>query len=186
MINGRPVVLVDCDDVVGRFNHGICKLIFERTGVQYTEEDIRTWDIFQTISHPEHPDLEDHCYAIANSPGWCLDIEPFPGAQEGIAKLREVSEVFFVTSPFKGITWEGERRAWIEKHFGVDKKHVIQAHAKFLVRGEFLVDDKPDNIRKWQNYNPDDVAMLWDRPHNRDADDLYRVHSWQAVLEDIY
>jgi 5'(3')-deoxyribonucleotidase len=150
----------------------------EKLGVEIEEGHIKTWDFHETI---DSEGLKDHVYGKMKEEGWCLNLEVFPGAIEGVQRLQEIAEVFFVTSPFDSPFWEYERRLWLKNHFRIDRKHVLQGDAKFLVRGELFIDDKPDHIHKWLRYMPGrGHALLWDRPHNASST-LDRVSSWEEV-----
>jgi 5'(3')-deoxyribonucleotidase len=186
MLNGKPVVLLDCDDVVARCINGMARIAGSFLGRDITEEDVKTWDFHKSFGDE---DLKQHIYEKMSEKGWCLSLEPFEGAIEGVHELQKISEVFFITSPFHSEHWEFERRAWLLKHFGFKKDRILQGSAKFLVRGEFFVDDKPDHVRQWMNgshwgtYPYYGLPCLWDRPHNKEAKDLdtYRIHSWDEL-----
>ncbi len=190
MLNGRPVVILDSDDVLGRCIKKMADETHKLVGRLYSEEEILTWDFFETVQHPEHPELKKTVEATMRSQGWCLGMEAFPGAVEGVKKLEEVAEVFVCTSPFGGPFWEFERREWLYKTFGIKGKRVMQGYAKFLMHAEFFVDDKPKNVQEWRDYNAthcrmQGLGLLWDRPHNRNVT-MARVHSWQELHDLVY
>ncbi len=189
MLNNRPIVLLDSDDVLGRCIKKMTDEVFKLVGRQYTEEEILTWDLFDTVKHVEYPALKDVVYETMKSPGWCLGIEPFPGAVEGVKRLREIAEVFVCTSPMGGPFWEYERREWLWQNFEIGGKRVLQGHSKFLVHSEVFVDDRATNVVEWIKYNHEHskrpgLGMLWDRPHNKGAP-LERVHSWEELYEKV-
>lgn len=183
MLKGKPVVLLDCDDVVLRCAHKMLREVNTRLGTRYTEEDLTsTWDLFGNLNHPEHPDLKQFVEDKMREPGWCLDLDPFPGAVDGVAKLQKMAEVFFITSPFRQAPhWEYERRENLRKNFGISTDRVLQGSAKFLVRGDVFVDDKPDHCNEWSSYSSEGTAFLWDRPHNGYYQGLLRLRSWEEL-----
>lgn len=185
MLNGKPIVLLDSDDVLGRCAKKMCEEAFKIVGHQYTEEDLRTWDFFDTVRHPEHPTLRKTIEGLMRTKGWCASMEPFPGAKEGVQHLQEIAEVFVITSPFGGDFWEAERREWLYENFGIKSTRVLQGFSKFLVRGELFVDDKPANVRSWTGYGIDNrmpgQGILWDRPHNRDDTECMRIKTWDEL-----
>jgi 5'(3')-deoxyribonucleotidase len=184
MLNGKPVVLLDVDDVVCRCIQGMAKETGELLGRDILEEEVKTWDFHKTFGGEE---LEKHIEAKMSEKGWCFSLEPFPGAVEGVKWLMEIAEVFFVTAPFHGEHWPHERRVWLYKNFGVDRDRVIQAHAKFLVRGELFIDDKIKNLEEWWKYGDGstrvEIPAVWDRPHNREMGKFVRFHNWDEVYD---
>jgi 5'(3')-deoxyribonucleotidase len=187
MLNGKPVVVLDSDDVLSRCNHQMAKSAAHILGRHWPEEEISTWDFFTSVGHENYPGLKKFLEAEMRTKGWCASMEPFDGALEGVKRLQEIAEVHVCTSPFGGEFWEYERRQWLYEKFHIKGKHVMQGFSKFLVRGDIFVDDKPKNIEEWNAYGAENkilgVGLLWDRPHNRDAVDLRRVCGWDALIE---
>lgn len=187
MLNGKPVVLVDCDDVVCQCLSGMAELSFKKTGIEIPLESLKTWDFFDTVSHPEHPDLKEWIEGKMQEAGWCASLKPFPGAVEGIRRLKEISELFFVTAPFKGEHWPHERRTWLQKEFNMEHWRIIQCSSKFLVRGELFIDDKVEHVVEWEKYGNSigapGLGAIWDRPHNRvrTTDTFCRFRDWDTV-----
>ena len=185
MLRGRPVVLLDVDDVVCRCVQGMADVAGKKLGVEISESDVKTWDFHDTITGPG---LQEHIEEMMSQKGWCRNLVPFPGAINGVKSLMEVAEIFFVTAPFHGEHWMHERREWLYHHFGIDRDRVLQGHSKFLVRGELFIDDKVENLMKWQDYGDenglDGQALLWDRPYNRTdprAAAFSRFTNWDQV-----
>jgi len=192
MLNNRPVVLIDSDDVLGRCNKKMAEEVYRLFGLQYAEEDVHEWDFFKSLEerHPEHPTLKKDVEALMRSRGWAASMDVFDGAREGVEKLRTIAEVFIATSPFGGEFWEYERRQWLWDNFKVPGKRVMQGHSKFLLHAEAFVDDKPANITLWAEYNKGHartpgLSLLWDRPHNR-RENLDRVVSWDDLYNRVY
>lgn len=191
MLNDRPVVVLDSDDVLGRCIKRMADDVHRIVGRLFTEEEILTWDFFDTVKLAEHPDLKKQVEGLMRSKGWCKSIEPFPGAVEGVRRLETIAEIFVCTSPFGGDFWESERRQWLYDVFGIKGKRVMQGYSKFLMHAEFFVDDKPKNVTEWSAYNEKHAripgtGLLWDRPHNRHDVVCDRVHSWNELFARVY
>ena len=181
----QPVVLVDCDGPLADFTTYALELVFQETGKQWQPEDIKTWEIFETINDKS---LEDRVYAKLKGRGGCSSLAVVEGALEGIKRLQGISEVVIVTAPFSGSeTWVHERENWLYKHFGIPAVDIIHAKKKYHVAGDFLVDDRPKHIRSWAARWKSGHALLWDTPGNRTAADqsLERVHSWAEVFDRV-
>lgn len=181
MLNGRPVVLLDCDDVVANCSGAMCDIYQKRTGETVDLHSFKSWDFFEHID-PEH---KDHMFSQMQTQGFCIQLEPFEGAVDGVTRLMEIAEVFFITSPFTGPHWHYERENWLRSHFKVGRDRILQASAKFLVRGELFIDDKPETCISWLRYMQNGNAFIWDRPFNRNIEGswLPRFHNWDQVYE---
>lgn len=156
------------------------KLANERSGNSWVATDVRTWDIFQSIGDAE---LEEHVYKEIKKPGGCRTLGVLAGAQEGVKRLQELADVYIVTSPFNGSsTWVHERELWLEEHFGIHHKNIVHTKAKYLCAGDFFVDDRPENVWKWQEKNTG-MALLWDLPCNRGVRNVRRVSSWHELYD---
>jgi 5'(3')-deoxyribonucleotidase len=80
-------------------------------------------------------------------------------------------------------TWASERQQWLAEHFGISHKHLVSTPAKYLVRGELFVDDKPEHVEQWQAANPCGVGVLWSRAYNRSATHLRSVSQWGPLVD---
>ena len=97
-------------------------------------------------------------------------------------------DVYAVTAPFKSQTWAFERNESLKEHFGFDKRSIVQTNAKFLIAGDYLLDDCPTYLTEWAAEHPESVSMLWHLPNTRLLDDppVYsRVHTWDEVLTKV-
>ena len=105
------------------------------------------------------------------------------GAAEGIAYLRSIGDVVWVTAPNHLCpTWDHERRQWLKRHFESPPKDVIFCDDKGLVKGDVFIDDKPENIRRWQSQNPEGKAYLFDAPNNKHVEWPRRL-DWAGVKD---
>lgn len=75
------------------------------------------------------------------------DLEAIDGSKEAIRELKELFEVYFLSTPM----WDHpqsfmDKRLWLENHYGVwCKKRLILTHRKDLNIGDFLIDDTVHN-----------------------------------------
>lgn len=155
--------LLDVDGVLGDFHTPCIHIINELMGTSHKVEDFDDWDIFDALKVPT--DVRKKVYDRMHEVGWCTNLGIYDGAVDGVRALREICDVYFVTSPMDSLTWEGERRRWVSKHFNVPRSTVLNASAKYVCAGDFLVDDKIDNLIKWQKGHPGGVPIRWIMPH---------------------
>ncbi len=188
-------VLLDVDGVLADFIGRVCATIYNLSGLERTPEQVTEFDFCRSLALPADVArlVKRH---ISEEPGWWSSLEPLPGAVEGVARLREVADVYIVTSPWNSCrTWLHEREAWLATHFGIPHSRVIACSAKHLVAGDMLVDDKTETCAAWEHeqahmwQKPDGTqgmtfAVQWQTPHNRrDEWDGKATRSWAELVE---
>jgi len=188
----KPTVLLDCDGVLADFTSATLKLVLKVTGRHYEPDDIKTWEIFDSLPEKE---AKDEVYGILKAPGGCTSIPVYPDAHDAIRRLRELATIIIVTSPFTSSpTWMHERQLWLEHHFGDGIHSVIHAKHKDHVHGDFFIDDKPSHIKEWLDYwvrsgrDSKVVGMVWRTPraHYDEVDPLaVQVDDWESALSTI-
>lgn len=172
--------LTDVDEVLCNFQKPALEAM-ARLG-KNIGEDYDQWDIFLCLT----PEEKAKVFADIETPGFCRSLEPLPGAVEAIREIQTFADVYAVTSPFHSPTWVHERDAWLKEHFGLEKKNIVYTSAKYLVGGDVLLDDRPENVTKWREFNPEGVGLLWHLPQTRNH--MYpgpRVYSWEEVLSHL-
>lgn len=116
--------------------------------------------------------------AIMNKPGFYRSLEPIEGAVEALnAMINEGHQVDIVTSPWiKNETCASDKLAWIEQHFGEGwGKRMTITSDKTLVRGDVLIDDKPEITGK---YDPLWEHVYFTQPYNKNLNHNRRLDSW--------
>lgn len=175
-------ILIDMDDVIENFTEAWVKGIGEKFGYCLTSEDIKDWHIGKF-----YPELTtEELYSIIRDPDFWLKVEPKEDAMKYIPKLQEHFDVYLVTAT--EIATAGRKlKDLIEVYFPfIDEHHIIIAHNKQMVRGDYIIDDGLHNL-----IGHDAFKMLYDVPHNRLPDNLenklgiYRVFSWKDIYETI-
>jgi 5'(3')-deoxyribonucleotidase len=178
----RKRLLCDVDEVLVDFQRPALSILERLTGKKLTPDDYEVWDMFSLFTEEEKTLVREEI----SKPGFCRALPPVPGAAEGLLEARSLVDVFAVTSHFTSPTWVHERDAALIEDFGFKRGEIVHTSAKFLVKGDFLLDDRPKNVTEWKEHHPDGTAMLWHIPNTRKLgmDDI-RVRSWAEVLERI-
>lgn len=178
-------LLLDCDGVMADFTgallpHIACLL--DRRDNPPTDDEITEFDIAAAFGLP--PAL---VYEPVGLAGFCRNLEPYPGAAEGIEVLRKRGvEVRACTTPFDSDHWSRERERWLVEKMGFDRKHIIQVHEKEICAGAALIDDKTSTLVKWQAEYPSARAIQFVRPWNkRDAWEGSRVADWPSLVTTV-
>ncbi len=175
-------VLLDCDGVLADFVEGFLGLVEDYTGRKYKHEDITEFHIEKALGLSE-----EDARAIFDmvGRGFAAYLRPLPGAVEAVKRLREIAEVYIVTSPWNSCnTWMSERERWLRVHLDIPHSHVLHGSAKHLVCGDFLVDDKTENCITWQGHHPRSKAVLWKAPWNaNDEWGGHHMNDWDQLIE---
>lgn len=187
----RPYrVGLDTDGVKGNLVDLIISDLNQRYGTNLTHDTVPEWDIVKAIVPPEEL---DGWWERFGAEGFVhSQLQPYPGAVEGVKKLQEIADVYVVTSPvWSSRTWTYDRNAWLYKHFGILTSKVIHSSAKYTFYGDMLVDDKTSTVIRWQEEHPRGTGVLWAHKFNEaDVDKVkLRTNSWDElhtrVLEEI-
>lgn len=183
----RPIILLDVDGVIADFTGKVLSLGDTVFGTSFTFQDVKTWDLFSLFS-PEQAQVLTN-YICAEK--FCYGIEVLPGAKEAVAKLRELGDVYAVTAPWwDSKHWLYERTEWLKKHFGFSNGSIVHTGAKHLVRGDVMIDDKPENLYDWSN-KVKGLSILIDAPYNQlikspnpgfEDKALVRAKTWDEVI----
>lgn len=93
--------------------------------------------------YDEHPDTIPHIFR---------DLKPVKGAIKAVNMLLDAKNynVYFLsTAPWDNPSAWTDKRLWIEEQFGNKiNRRLILTHRKDLVKGDILIDDRPNNGAK--------------------------------------
>lgn len=175
---------LDVDGVLGDFTTAALRVVEELTGKRYTPADVTEFDFTKAIglSAEEAVAVKK---AIGSRRGFAASIVPYPMARQGVRRLRELGDVFCVTSPWDSNSWwRSERDSWLALHFGIDVVH--HASDKTGYEADVFVDDKSSHVRDWLAAWPGRTAVFWRTPHNTSESVPAGAHStcsWDALYE---
>lgn len=121
---------------------------------------------------------------IMNDPRFYSELEPIRGAKTVLrAMLKRGHDVRFVTSPWvSNPTCASDKLNWVVKHYGAHwGQRVIITTDKTLVRGDVLIDDKPEITGA---ADPEWVHVLYSQPYNEDVR-RNRILEWTVRVIDV-
>lgn len=166
---------IDVDGVLANFKQSF----IDWFNLKITPNDVSHWDIFDFMPKDQAKEAKRE---LSNTDFW-ENLQPYPYARQLTESFsRREIDVVIVTSPWRSCkSWDEVRRQWISRHVG--KFPVITAEDKRYTNVDALLDDKPEHIIDFNNYNRNSSSFgyLIDRPYNRNYTDLLRVS-----LEDHY
>ncbi len=142
-----------------------------------------TWDIKDQIPDVYH----DRMFDLINTHAIYDEVEPVPGALEGIARLRSAGHrLIFATSHVVGHA--GAKLRWLVRQ-GVleNERHCydyIETSDKSLVRGDILIDDRPRSCKNFVAVNnPWSAILFMPRDiHPRYRRGLTTARDWNDVV----
>jgi 5'(3')-deoxyribonucleotidase len=178
----KPRLLLDVDGVLADFLTPSLEVLRTLTGKSFRTEDFPYWDLFRVVD----PKWEAPFFRALGQPGVARSLEVYPGAQQGVARLHEMVDVYIVTTQLRGSpTWTHDREVWLQTHFSIPSHRVVHTSAKHLCTGEVFVDDRPENVLRWSKAHPKGIGLLWDAPWNRLDVVPERVFGWDSLLETL-
>ena len=123
--------------------------------------------------------------AIMVEPGFYAALQPIPGAKSALkAAVKAGHDVRIVTSPWaSNPTCASDKLNWVIEHYGSHwASRVIITSDKTVVRGDFLIDDKPEIKGSME---PEWTQILFDQPYNQHVISKPRIRQWTDDLFDI-
>lgn len=99
-------------------------------------------------SHPlkEIPPYDEHPDTIPNI---FRHLSPLPNSIQAVNTLlkSQAYEIYFLsTAPWNNPSAWTDKRLWLEEQFGdIVNRKLILTHRKDLIRGDILIDDRPNN-----------------------------------------
>lgn len=175
-------ILIDQDDVLAEYIKGVTKAYNDKYKTNRDVEECTSWDLcsifgeeVETVMH--EPDLFRH-------------LEPVKYALEVFERLyrSNLFEMYIVTAANpKSVDAKFE---WIKEHLPFfPEDRVIVCKRKYMVKGDFLLDDGMHNIEEFLEAGG--TPIIFDRPHNRHkGKGITRVKDWLAferiIMESYY
>lgn len=120
--------------------------------------------------------------------GFYADMKPVRGAKKALKEIvADGHDLWFCSSPeVFNPTCESDKKTWLMTHFGEWwAKRLILTRDKTLVRGDILIDDRPDVDGA---VDPEWVHVLFSQTYNDHVTDKPRLDKWsqwQDALENI-
>ena len=128
----------------------------------------------------------DRVSQVWNSNNFFYNLNPLPGALEAIEKIKQKADVAICTSFPEDIEFAvHEKYKWVRDNLNEDwLKRLIITQDKTRVRGNILIDDKPEITGSQQ---PEWEHVLYSHPWNIQVNHLRRLtwDNWEEVLTEL-
>ena len=121
-----------------------------RRKILYVDMDNVLVDFASAIPRLTLRERERYAGRLDDVPGIFARMDPMDGAVEAFAELAGLFDTYILsTGPWDNPTALSDKLAWVKAHLGAAcRKRLILSHNKHLNRGDFLVDDRPNNGAK--------------------------------------
>jgi 5'-nucleotidase len=183
-LTGQKTILFDQDGVIADWQEKFDELLgIQLPHIKLLPREEHTIFKAQKLYAVEH---QADIAKMMDTPGFYRELKPIDGAVEALHQIRAAGyETFICTAPYvTNETCASEKMAWVREHLGsewVDK--MVITSDKTLVRGDVLIDDKPDikgaMAPVWKH-------VVFDAPYNRHVPQrLDRWSDWKEVLDKV-
>lgn len=140
-------VLLDCDGVIvdlASVVHRTAKKLLGRKLPPPADWKSYDFDVALKLTRNEKEFLQRRLL-VANNLGWKADF--YPGAASFIEYLATNNRVVFVTTPWPGLDhWVEARMSLLQPYLSRRKFDIVFCADKSLVNGDWLIDDKVENV----------------------------------------
>lgn len=177
-------VLVDSDGVMSDLLTPAIEVINKVGGYSFKPEDVKDYNICEGLGVPH---MWTALKTACATPSFVRGFGVIPGSLEGVKELRQIADVYAVTTPMTVPTWAFERALWLDEKMGFTKDFVVQTEAKHVIEGDILIDDKPQNVEEWAKHHPEGLGIIFNATYNRDfvtmQKNIVRALGWKHAVE---
>lgn len=186
----KKVVYVDVDGVCANLGKAWIGIYNRLWNDDLDYRSVKSWGVHQYVK----PECGFKVYDILEMPALYDEVEPIPGAFEGVENLKHAGDyrVVFATSSVNRSA--GVKLRWLVKHHFLEwgeretlSRDYIEIHDKSLLRGFALIDDGPHNVSGFAG-----IGLLYKDYHNVDFHNNnphYPYIDWSndiiGILEDL-
>jgi 5'-nucleotidase len=178
------LVLIDQDGVLADFDRGVNLLWHEKFPDRAVVDLALRRNFYLRDDYPAEyrADIKD----LQASAGFILGLPPVPGALVALKTMLGAGhDVRICTAPLSRFTnCVVEKYQWVQEHLGPEwVRRVVLTKDKTLVRGDVLIDDKPEVtgslVPTWEH-------LVFEAPYNVAAKGR-RINweNWQQVLGEV-
>jgi 5'-nucleotidase len=172
------VILADMDGVIADWGHGYGESLDahgEAAARIPRHRDQRSFNLHEGRTPEEIAIIA----SVMVEPGFYSKLRPIPGAKVALKNMvRAGHHVRIVTSPWaSNPTCASDKLNWIVRHYGSQwARRVIIASDKTAVRGDILIDDKPEVTG---DFAPEWEHVYFTQPYNEALPGRRRLNSWE-------
>lgn len=149
----KPILQLDIDGPIADWKQSFLDKLNLLKGTNYTMADTGSaWSIEEDLKLD--PQTAKIVYAQMDGPGVAISLPETHLAVSSILTLMEHYDIYFLTAHCReSVDWVHGRRAWLTERFGVEQADkIVYTHHKYLVYGDYYVDDRLDHLIEWKAF----------------------------------
>lgn len=178
----KYTLLIDQDDVLAEYIKGVTQAYNEKYETHIDAEECVSWNLYSVFG--------EEVETVMHEPVLFRHLEPVKDALEVFERLyrSDLFEMYIVTAANPSCV--EAKFEWIRKYLPYfPEDRVIICKKKFMIKGDFLLDDGMHNIEDFLAHGG--TPIIFDRPHNRyKGEGIRRVKDWlsfeQMIMEMCY
>lgn len=174
--NNRPRILFDMDDVINDFLGTLIEDYNKANSASVERSDITDWDLTKCKCLNAAEAMK-----LFKKKGFFLSIPPKASSVVAINTMIESTKYdIYIVTACGSVEEYKEKQEWLKKYIpAFNLNRLIMCSEKNIIRGDVLVDDKPQNLIECSPYMR---CMLYDMPTNKSCKGFKRVSSLMEVL----
>lgn len=170
MTDKKITLLIDQDDVLADYMGAVVAAYNEKYHTDIKRDACVSWNLYTVFGK--------EIDTVMHEPDLFRNLKPIPHALEVFERLymSNLFEMYIVTAANPRAV--EAKYEWIEKYLPFfPKNHIIVCSSKFMIKGDYLLDDGMHNIEDFANAGG--KSVVFDKPHNMQNPHSYpHVSSW--------
>lgn len=151
----KPTILLDMDEVICDFTGGACDVMGVHRGDLELARKSNEWSIEPAFSRILNRSVTSReMWSAINLYGdhFWAELLPLPWMKDVVNLVSRYSDNWhIVTSPSLSASSYNGKVRWLKRMFGARfDRFVITPHKELFAKAGILIDDRPENIRKFQ------------------------------------
>ena len=170
---GRKIICVDMDEVIADALSEHLTRYNREFQEKLTVADLHGRPIWDLVPSERLHHLERYI----RSDDFFSSLSVFPHSQRVLERLQERYEVYIATAAMEVPTSFTAKFEWLGQHFPfIRPSHIVFCGDKGILRGDFLIDDNPRQLRRFRG-----EGILYNAPANAFVTGFRRVANWLEV-----
>jgi len=171
----KKIVLVDIDGTLNDFQNHFLEFL-EKSGYHYDYSKCKEWHMERGIKTRDKKKILN---SILSLDYFWETIPTLDYSFQGLQYLNDTYNVFIVTTPWN----ENNKKiklSWMKKNFPfIDEKQIIFSNSKWELKGDIIIEDKPDTINKCNKSGFITITKF--QPYNMDIKTNEFLYSWRDI-----
>lgn len=178
----KPIILIDCDDVIIDLVSTWIDEFNKKYNTKYSIYDIREWDIAKCITTHS----KEQIFSILYDKDFIDKIKPIKNSFKYMYKLKKLGyDIKILTSTDYRLIGNKINKLLALFPYLSSTDFIITTY-KELVHGDIIIDDNINNL--CDNICKRKLKILFDRPHNQsinisNLDNIVRVSTWKDIYK---